>query len=367
MFEAIIQEALTRHDGTLPFDQFMALALYAPGAGYYTSGNVVLGEAGDFITAPEISPLFGATVANHIGQHFNKDYDVLEFGAGSGALALAVLQRLHALERLPNHYYILELSGSLRARQQDVLKAHPALYERCVWLDALPSTPIEGVVIANEVLDAMPVSLFRIGQDGVEEGHVVAEEGNASTLGLQWRPASSNVEKAVHAIGPLPLGYQSELNLNITPWIGSVADMLASGLVLLFDYGFPQATYYHPDRTTGTLMCHYQHRAHPDPLIHVGKQDITAHVDFTAVAEAAAAHGFAIAGFTNQASFLLANGLLELTQSLASEQDKFTANQAIKKLTLPHEMGELFKVMALTKGMSEPLTNFSLLDFRARL
>lgn len=361
-----IKQQIDKQGGLISFREFMALCLYTPNLGYYTSTNPIFGQDGDFITAPTLSPLFGATIANQIADLFTEQYNILEFGAGNGKLALDVLQRLQALDALPEQYFILELSAHLQVLQQQTLKAYPELYQRCHWLTALPTTPIKGIVLANEVLDAMPVNLFRIGeQQIVEEGFVAFEQDKFI---CRWLPAENlTIKQALTDIEPLPVGYQSEVNLSIKPWLASISHILQQGLVLLIDYGFAKREYYHPDRHTGTLMCHFQHKAHPDPFIHIGQQDITAHVDFTAVADAAFEEGFSISGYTNQAAFLISNGIVELSQTLV-EADRLKANNAIKTLTMPQEMGELFKVMALTKALGETdLKGFSLMDMCHKL
>ena len=363
----VIKQAIAKNDGAISFEQFMSLCLYSPGLGYYSGGSAVFGEGGDFITAPEISPLFGKCIANQIADVYQNDFDVLELGAGTGKLALDVLQRLDALNTLPNTYYILEVSGSLKARQQALLMDFPGLFKRCQWLDSWPKTPIKGAVLANEVLDAMPATLFRKAMDEtIEKAFVMSDEQQEKPFHCLWQPADNALTTTVNALGPLSIGYQSEINESIPPWLASLSDSLAEGLVLLIDYGFDRATYYHPDRSSGTLMCHYQHKSHPDPFLHLGEQDITAHVDFTAVAEAAYDLGFDISGYTHQAAFLISNGITDDLEALPDEA-RFKANHAIKMLTMPQEMGELFKVMALTKQCDKPLKGFELIDQRMKL
>ncbi len=363
----VIKQAIIKNDGAISFEQFMSLCLYSPGFGYYSGGGAVFGEGGDFITAPEISPLYGKCLANQIADVYQKDFDVLELGAGTGKLALDILQRLDALNALPNTYYILEVSGSLKARQQAFLMDYPALFKRCQWLDSWPKMPIKGAVLANEVLDAMPATLFRKGVDAtIEKAFVMVDEQQENTFHCLWQTADKALTKTVNALGPLPVGYQSEINESIAPWLASLSDSLSEGLILLIDYGFDRSTYYHPDRSSGTLMCHYQHKSHPDPFLHLGEQDMTAHVDFTAVAEAAFELGFDISGYTHQAAFLIGNGITNDLDEL-SEEARFKANHAIKMLTMPQEMGELFKVMALTKQCDAALKGFELIDQRMKL
>jgi SAM-dependent MidA family methyltransferase len=340
--------------GKIPFARFMELALYAPGLGYYTAGAQKFGEQGDFVTAPEISPLFAQCLARQCQQVLEQLEDgvILELGAGSGVMACDLLLALEQLACLPKQYLILEVSAELRERQRLYLaKKIPHLFNHIVWLDALPAEPIRGVIVANEVLDAMPVHLFCLTETGdTQEIYVVREQDN-----FVWEQEG---------------GYTFEKNLMLPAWIKSISDCLTQGLILLIDYGFPSHEYYHPDRTSGTLMCHYRHHAHTDPLILVGLQDITAHVDFTAVAEAAVATNLQVAGFATQAAFLLNCGLLNLVVDRVSDniKQRVLSNQQIQKLTSPAEMGELFKVIALTRDLDEiELLGFTLYDQRGRL
>lgn len=354
----------------ISFTEFMQLALYDPKEGYYSSGQQKLGPQGDFITAPELTPLFGQTLAQQCQQimaHLNTPA-LFEFGAGSGALCVAVLTHLEYLNCLPETYYILEVSADLRHRQQQLIKDKiPQLANRVHWLNQWPKEPFSGVVIANEVLDAMPVHRFLYQENELLESWIsLNEQGH---LTERFKPCQDPrlLNYINNKLLPLPSPYLTEVNLFIDDWVTNIYHMLNQGTVLLIDYGFPRHEYYHPDRNQGTLMCHYQHHAHPNPLLHPGEQDITAHVDFTHVAEAGQQAGFHVAGYTNQASFLLANGLLSLTNTLDNEQELFRAKQAIKQLTQPSEMGELFKVIALTKNMEIDLTGFMLHDKRVSL
>jgi SAM-dependent MidA family methyltransferase len=369
---SIIQKLHTLLDQQpeLPFVEFMQLALYAPGEGYYSSGLQKLGKQGDFITAPELSPLFGKTLANQCQQiMLALESPVLfEFGAGTGALCVAILEHLAELNCLPEAYYILEVSANLRHRQQEYIQQRiPDLVQKVIWLDRWPETPFNGVILANEVLDAMPVHRFMKTEQGIMESYITLDEQRQ--LKEFYKPCvnsrlTSYIEDRLH-IDTIP--YLSEVNLFIDDWIANLYSMLNEGVVLLIDYGFPRHEYYHPDRNQGTLMCHYQHHSHPDPLVHPGEQDITAHVDFTHVAEAAQQTGFHVAGYTNQASFLLANGLLSFIHLFNDEVEQLKAKQIIKQLTQPSEMGELFKVIALNKNMEIDLNGFQLLDKRVSL
>lgn len=354
----------------IPFVEFMQMALYAPVEGYYSSGLQKFGKDGDFITAPELTPLFGKTLANQCQQILNLlDHPVIfEFGAGTGKLCIDVMSQLEHLNSVPDTYYILELSASLKHRQQKLIQEKiPHLANRIIWLERWPEKPFNGVILANEVLDAMPVNRFMLNNDGILESYITLNKSGELTELFK----SCENQRLLHYINnSVPQQnppYVSEVNLFIEDWLTNIYQMLNQGAVLLIDYGFPRHEYYHPERNQGTLMCHFQHHAHPDPLIHPGDQDITAHVDFTHVAEAGQHAGFHIAGYTNQASFLLANGLLSLLNTLDNETERFGAKQAIKQLTHPSEMGELFKVMALTKKLDIDLNGFLLNDKRVSL
>lgn len=354
----------------IPFVEYMQMALYAPGEGYYSSELQKLGQHGDFITAPELTPLFGKTLAQQCQQMFSQldNPNLFEFGAGTGRLCVDILSHLEHLNCLPETYYILEVSANLRYRQHDLMQQKiPHLIHKIKWLDNWPETPFNGVIIANEVLDAMPVYRFMYTQSGIKESFVILN--NKEELTEVFRPCQ-NQRLLTYITNNLPQytsPYLTEANLFIDDWILNAYRMLYQGAMLLIDYGFPRHEYYHPDRNQGTLMCHYHHHAHPNPLLHPGEQDITAHVDFTHIAEAGQRAGFHIAGYTNQASFLLANGLLSLVNALNNEQDAFREKQAVKQLTQPSEMGELFKVMALTKNLEIDLNGFLLNDKRVSL
>lgn len=362
---------LLRERLPLPFVDYMQQALYAPEFGYYSSALPKLGKGGDFITAPELTPLFGYTLANQCGQIFSSVDQpcILEFGAGSGQLCIDLLTALEKLERLPERYFILEISASLRQRQQAMITANlPHLAAKVEWLSAWPQTPFNGVAIANEVLDAMPVHRFMQTKEGLLESFIELDKDKQS-LRERFQPCTD--ERLLHYVQEaLPAGlypYLSEANLFLEGWLEQCSAMLNQGALLILDYGFPRHEYYHPERRQGTLMCHYQHQAHGDFLAHPGEQDITAHVDFTHVAEAAFAAGFHVAGYTNQASFLLANGLLSLMSEAENERERLKMSQAAKQLLQASEMGELFKVIALSKGLPIDLDGFQLNDKRASL
>jgi len=356
------------HHGSISFSQYMEFALYTPQLGYYSAGTKKFGEKGDFITAPEISPLFSQCLAHQCQQiltHFLQG-DILEIGAGSGKMAAHLLMELSRIQALPKHYFILELSASLKKQQEETLASLcPELLHKVVWLNAFPTSRIQGVILANEVLDAMPVSRFQIQEKKVYEIKVQATHDQLNYV------LSKEVRPEIHALyysQPWPTHYISEINLNLTPWIFSISDVLEAGVVLLIDYGFPEKEYYHPQRSMGTLMCHYRHYAHTDPFLYPGLQDITAHVNFTHVAEAALQSQLEILGYTHQAAFLLGCGLLEFLKiESTNEKSKVLQNSAVHKLTSPAEMGELFKVIALGRQFEEPLIGFSLIDKRYAL
>lgn len=350
--------------GWIDFARFMALALYAPGLGYYSGGARKFGAAGDFVTAPEMTPAFAQTLAAQAAQVMAASApQLLEAGAGSGRLAADLLQELEARGALPETYAILELSGELRERQRDTLAATvPHLVDRVRWLDRLPEK-FDGLVLANELLDALPVHLVRWNEDGIAERGVAWDGDAFDEFHWQERPAAGAVLARAQTLageGVPGGGYLSEIGLAAAAWTGSWADILGRGALLLIDYGFPRREFYHPQRGEGTLMCHYRHHAHPDPFYLPGLQDITAHVDFTAIAEAGTEAGLDFLGYTTQAAFLFNCGLTEvLARTPADDPRRYLplANAA-QKLISPAEMGELFKVIALGRGIAEPLIGF---------
>jgi SAM-dependent MidA family methyltransferase len=361
-----IRDEIEASSGWLPFPRYMELALYAPGLGYYSAGARKLGRDGDFVTAPEISPLFGRTLARQVRQALQGGLEqVLEVGAGSGALAATVLEELERVGALPRSYLILELSADLRERSRDTLAARvPHLLERVAWLASLPPV-FSGVILGNEVLDAMPADVVRVHGGAIEEGGVAAPRGR---LGWSYRPASRDLARAASALR-LPEGYRTEIQRAACAFVRSVADMMERGVALFVDYGFPGREYYHPQRAEGTLMCHYRHHAHSDPFFLPGLQDITTHVDFSAIARAATEGGLEVAGYTSQAQFLINCGITEvLAQTSPEESAAFLplAGQ-VNRLTSPAEMGELFKVIALARGLPGPLLGFSSGDRRHAL
>ncbi len=370
---AIIHAAIVEQGGWMSFERYMQMALYTPGLGYYSGSLEKFGEAGDFITAPEMGDLFGRCMAGQVQQVLAElgAGDILEFGAGSGALAASILNELAQQQALPDCYYILELSAELRQRQQQTLAARAGDYlGRVKWLDTLPEN-FRGMVIANEVLDAMPVTLFEADQQGdiSELGVVINETDTGAPFLFQRGVASEHLQSSVRLLDltlDVPV-YRSEISFQARGWIHSLAEMLEQGVILLVDYGFSEAEYYHPDRSMGTLMCHYQHRAHDDPFYLPGLQDITAHVDFSAIARAAHAAGLVLEGYATQGGFLLSAGLLDNIQLDATARQQLQLAQQVKKLTMPHEMGELFKVLALSRGFEGELSGFAQQNYAYKL
>jgi SAM-dependent MidA family methyltransferase len=358
--EARIRAAIAEAAGWLSFARYMELALYEPGLGYYSAGSVKLGPAGDFVTAPELSPLFARCVARQVAQIVELGItDVVEIGAGSGALAADLLQALAALGRLPTRYRILEVSADLRERQAQRIREYaPELLARVEWLDALPRT-LDAVLIGNEVLDAIPTHIVRTHGDRIDELGVALDARGGGFV-RDYRPTTGTLLQAARALA-LPDAYETEINLAARAFVRSFASRIRRGALLFFDYGFPAAELYHPQRAHGTLMCHYRHHAHDDPLVLAGLQDITAHVDFTAIADAALDSGHAVLGYTSLARFLVNCGITGILAQ-ASPRDTRTyapVAAAANKLTSPAEMGELFKVIALGRGIETPLTGFA--------
>jgi SAM-dependent MidA family methyltransferase len=359
--------------GWISFERYMELALYAPGLGYYSAGARKLGPGGDFVTAPEISGLFGSCIASQCAEVLEQlgAGSILEIGAGSGALAADLLLRLAALDRLPHRYLILEVSADLKDRQRRTLAARaPQLQERVAWLEGPPDETFDGVVLANEVLDALPVTRFRMGAGQCEELGVAVERERLVWAG---RPAPAALDRTCRALAQLAdgweAGYQSELCARLPDWSREVTKSLRDGVVLWIDYGLPRSQYYLAERRDGTLLCHFRQRAHADPFLYPGLCDITAWVDFTLLAEAGAAAGFVPAGFTTQTYFLSALGIDREMQRLAgADQQRFArlAGEA-RRLLLPGEMGERFKVMAWVKGEDLALRGFALRDLRHTL
>jgi len=372
LYQHIAEKIKQSHGQQIPFNEFMNEALYAPGLGYYTAGAHKFGAQGDFVTAPEISPLFSRCLAKQCAEALKNipQGSLLEFGAGSGKMAADLLLYLEKLNHLPEHYFILEVSADLKQRQQVYLKKTCiSLFDRFVWLDTLPEH-FSGVMLANEVIDAMPVNMFHYDKNKLQECYITLNKDK-----LDWRldEPSDALQKAFNHLQneadmtQWHTPYQSEISLMAPAWINSLADSLKQGVIFLIDYGFVRREYYHPQRNQGTLMCHYQHHAYTDPLKHVGIQDITAHVDFTAIVEAAIKNNLDIEGFVTQADFLLSCGITDLLSDIKDPADLHNAKQAIKKLTLPSEMGEFFKVLGLSKNFEGALMGFENNDISHKL
>lgn len=373
---AYLTELIVKNAGFLPYDQWMQAVLYAPEIGYYSGGSTKFHTAGDFTTAPELSPLFGQTLANQVQQILLQcgEHNVLEFGAGSGALAESLLIALNDLGLNHINYSILELSPSLRARQQERLAPYAGQVR---WLDHLP-TDFVGCVIANEVLDAMPVHLVQRDTDDqvLELGVAVNAQPSAhapSPFVLVGRPATGDLLSTAQQRLPHITGYRSEINLQAESWIREMGLWLKKGAAILIDYGFSQREFYHPQRATGTLMCHFRHFAHDESLILTGLQDVTAHVDFTAMADAALTARLEVLGYVSQAHFLLNCGITQLLEQLQMQLDMANPRHvqswtqqvsAVQKLVSEAEMGELFKVIAIAKDIDPPLIGFMMRDRR---
>ena len=353
-----------QYQGGLSFQSFMEAALYTPQLGYYQNHRIKFGPEGDFITAPYISPLFGQCIAEFCYKHqksLPQDAILLELGAGDGRLAEDILNALNKKNALPIEYWILEPSAFLQHEQKAHLKsALPEYFSQIKWLDSLPNT-FNGIIIANEVLDALPVSQFRLNpHHGRIEELFIYYDSTKGWFNHYDTPRTPHLIEVVtqslsQLDAPLPYGYISEINLILPSFIKSFAEKLNQGMMLFIDYGFPRKEYYHPQRTLGTLMCHYRHKSHSNPLIHIGEQDITAHVDFTHLAEAAQLAQLDVLGYLNQAHFLIENGLSDLLEPNLDYYTQIKQSQAIQTLTLPHEMGELFKVMILGKDFNKEM------------
>lgn len=351
-----IAARIEQQGGWLSFADYMHDCLYTPGLGYYSAGSHKLGAGGDFTTAPELTPLFGRALAVHIADISRQldQFDVLEFGAGSGKLAVDILQQLMQLDALPAHYLILETSADLQQRQRELIeKQLPALADRVVWLSKMPSD-FKGVMLANEVCDAMPVHLLEFSEEGFAEQGIGLDSDS-----FGWHNKAIEDPRLLNRAADIrkQIGnqhYQTEVNLFATDWLQSVAESLSQGAMFIIDYGYPFAEYYRPERTQGTLRCYHRQQAHDNPLVLPGLQDITAHIDFTALAEQALADGLDVAGFHEQSDFLLAGDITllaaELEQQLAP-LDWLNQSSALKQLLMPGAMGHQFKVLSLTRDL----------------
>ena len=353
-----IRREIAASGGWISFARYMELALYAPGLGYYTAGSQKFGEAGDFITAPELSMLFGRTLARQVAEIMAYSAPhILELGAGSGKLAADMLAELEQLGCVPEGYTILEVSADLRARQQALMRERlPHLLDRVHWLDALPEK-FSGAIVANEVLDALPVHLVHWRDSAITERGVALREH--SFIWQERAISDAALLEAAQKIS-VPDDYVSEICLAARGLINSLAQQLEQGGMLFIDYGFGARELYHPQRSSGTLMCHYRHHAHDDPFFLPGLQDITTHVNFSDLAECGIDAGLEVIGYTNQAFFLINCGITKLLQGTSPEnlRNYLPLSAQLQKLTSPAEMGELFKVIALGKDMADPLCGF---------
>lgn len=372
----IIRERIEKNHGWISFEEFMALALYAPGLGYYSAGSKKIGAAGDFITAPLLGKQFAECLArqcDEIIKNLAADQltTITEFGAGTGQFALDFLSHLDSLSQLPDQYLIIETSADLKQRQKHLLETSGNKYLDIVkWADEIPETGVCGVIIANELLDALPVMRFQIDDSGQ------AKEIGVSMIDerFDWAVSTDSIPEVLQQRlnqYSLPPGYQGEIGRQAEGWVRAMGEKLISGAMILIDYGFPQAEFYHWDRIQGTLMCHYQHIAHDNPFYFPGIQDITSHVDFSAIAAAGDDAGLQVMGYCGQGGFLLSLGLLENFETLQNNENadlqSHNLAQEIKKLTLPHQMGELFKVIALVKNYPAPLSGFTMQNHQERL
>ncbi|MDN5880874.1 MAG: SAM-dependent methyltransferase [Nitrosospira sp.] len=375
----LIQAEIVAAGGWISFARYMELALYAPGRGYYSGGSAKFGGAGDFVTAPEISTLFGRAVARQAAQVLqlmdDNDGDILEFGAGTGKLAIDLLLELEKLRSLPRRYCIVEVSAELQQRQRQLLERYaPHLSSLVVWLERLPARH-NGLILANEVLDAMPVHLVAWRDAGMfERGVALNTPGTPGDGEFKWsdrlltdgelfetaRELNPRLDRGSSDISGDTGEYVSEISLASRSFIRSLANILQQGAIVLIDYGFGRSEYYHRQRNYGTLMCHYRHHAHDDPFYLPGLQDITSHVDFSAIAGAATDAGLEFLGYTTQAHFLINCEVADILAQTPAENAKDylpLANQ-LQKLVSPAEMGELFKAIAFGRNIHQPLTGF---------
>lgn len=369
--KALITAEIEQQGGFISFADYMQRCLYQPGLGYYSAGSHKLGQGGDFTTAPEISPLFGYAVANQLHDALQQctTKQILEFGAGSGQLAIAMLTQFERLNALPERYFILEISAELQARQQQLIQEQrPDLADRVEWIQTLPEV-FNGVMLANEVCDAMPVHLLRLTASGMFERGVSIENGNFiwhdKTL---THPRLISVAEHINKSSPVE-NYLSEVNLNAIDWIKTAADSLQQGAIFIIDYGYPHSDYYAVERTQGTLRSYYRQQAIDDPLQLPGLQDISAHVEFTTLAETALEAGCHVAGFHEQGDFLVAGNITQIAAQLEAESDALTwleHSAAMKQLLMPNVMGYQFKVLSLSKAI-ELLPKLQLQDRRYQL
>ncbi len=374
---ALVRDQIRAAGGAIPFSRYMELALYAPGLGYYSAGARKFGAEGDFVTSPELGPTFAECIAQCAAMVFAQldgEVDFLEVGAGSGAFAEAALAHLATLGRLPANYLILEPSADLRERQFERLRAAlpKDVLRRVRWLDGPPERAWRGMLFANEVVDALPTPRFVVHEGEVYEEYVALDAGGG--LIRVDQPADALLRAAVRHVerdlgAPLPEGYRSELLPQLPYWVQAIGGLLRDGLMLFIDYGYPRREYYLPERSDGTLVCHHRHRAHGDPFHLPGLTDITAFVDFTALAEAGVGAGFDLAGYCPQANFLINCGLAErlaAIEAIADPVGRHHRHNEVKRLTLPGEMGERFQVMGFQRGVDAGLA-FARGDLSRRL
>jgi SAM-dependent MidA family methyltransferase len=362
--------------GPMPFSRYMELCLYAPGLGYYSAGKTKFGPAGDFVTAPELGDLFARVVAGTLAPtlaELGPDADFVELGGGSGRFAATALRELSERNALPRRYRLLEPSADLRERQREHVAASlpDDLAARVEWIERPPQEPWNGVLFANEVVDALPTTRFAMHGGEVHEECIVVRDG---ALAREDRPADALVGAAVRHVerylgAAIPDDYRSEILPQLPYWLAAVISALDRGVVLLVDYGYPRSEYYLPERSDGTLVCHFRHRAHADPLRWPGLEDITAFVDFTAVAEAGVNAGFELVGYAPQGQFLLSSGLPALLEETAAldEAARMRIVGEAKRLTLPGEMGERFQAIAFARGVKEVPAGLAAFDLSRRL
>ncbi len=384
----LIRDEIRDNQGWIGFDRFMDLALYSRGLGYYSAGSVKLGADGDFVTAPELGSQFAGCIARQCMEIFDQQEKIsssnqtsqpsrtiIEFGAGAGKLARDILNHFKQSGSRMDQYLIMETSPELKHRQKQTIAEHnPEFLQTTSWLTDLPESGLHGVVIANELLDALPVTRFEIDHHGAPLQIGVGLENEEFRYSLSSDPLAPGLAERLSRFD-LPAGYQSEIGAAAEAWLRTIGEQLSQGVILVIDYGFPQREFYHRERMGGTLMCHYRHTAHDNPFLWPGLQDITAHVDFSALAATAQETGMELAGYCNQAAFLLSLQLLEFSHDGGFNDESFeqpdpeslARNQEIRKLTLPHEMGELFKVLALTRNHEAPLSGFTMQNYRHRL
>ena len=368
----VIREKIERSGGVIPFDQYMEMALYQPGLGYYDNNKTPFGEHGDFITASEIGSLFARSLARPISDVILAlaKPSLMEVGAGSGAFAIDVMRELEKFDALPEEYLVFERSPAMQALQKEKLaSAVPHLFDRFRWLDELPEQSIDGVIFANEVADALPVKRFRWQQGAVVELGVAFENGECLARDIKPDPALVNFVNELSERSAWMDGYQSEWCPGLKSWVQSLTNCLSSGLFFTFDYGYARAEYYDPQRSMGTLITHARHRASDDPFRYPGLQDITAFVDFTGIAESCVDTDLKLCGFHSQAGFLIDSGIDQLLSELdpADSRTFLAASGELKRLVLPSEMGERFKCIGFSRNLDSEIRGFAANDLRSRL